>query len=93
LGFRPVQSAYSDMERPNLKWLNVAGPDGRKSEICFRNFGSALNPGKAQDEVKQPQFYSEMLEEDDDLNDTLFNVIEDASSPSLKFVCNLTLPW
>jgi hypothetical protein len=95
LVFRPVdQSAYSQMERPNLKWTRATGPDGRQSEICFRYFSStSSHDGKAQDDVKQQQFNSEMLEGDDDLNDTLFNVVEDPSSPKLKFLCNLTLPW
>jgi hypothetical protein len=90
----PVQGAYSQMERPNLKWTRATGPDGRTSEMCFRNFNStSSHGGKEQDDVKQQQFNSEMLEEDDELNDTLFNVVEDPSNPKLKFLCNLTLPW
>jgi hypothetical protein len=82
------------MERPNLKWTRATGPDGRTSEMCFRNFNStSSHDGKEQDVVKQQQFNSEMLEEDDELNDTLFNVVEEPSNPKLKFLCNLTLPW
>lgn len=80
------------MERPNLKWITSTGPDGRKSEICFRNFSSPSDLGKVQEDAKQQQFYSEMVEDDDDLNDTLFNVVEDPPG-SNKFVCNLQLPW